>query len=186
MLNPHFTFNALSSIQGLINTDRIDEANIYLEEFSTLLRQTLSKSQQVYTTLDQELEMMRLYIKLEAFRFNFYWEIEVSRELNPSVLEIPTMLLQPLIENAIKHGLSTLGSEGKLHIVCKEGEKKDTFVIMVKDNGTWINSSAMGYGLSLTAERIATINKLKRDEKIDLYFDKSAGTTAILTFYNWL
>ncbi|RYF10058.1 MAG: hypothetical protein EOO42_23130, partial [Flavobacteriales bacterium] len=99
LLNPHFTFNALSSIQGLMNTNRIDEANQYLEEFSSLLRQTLATSQQVYITLDKELEMMRLYIKLEAFRFNFLWDIEIADELNLSGIEIPTLLLQPLIEN---------------------------------------------------------------------------------------
>ena len=159
LLNPHFTFNALSSIQGLMNTDRIDEANLYLQEFSSLLRQTLSKSHQVFNTLDQELDMMRMYMRLEAFRFNFSWGIEIASELNPSVIEIPTLLLQPLIENAIKHGLAKLGEKGRLLIICREGEKKNTFVIVVKDNGSWVNEHNAGYGLSLTEERIAAINK---------------------------
>ena len=186
LLNPHFTFNALSSIQGLINTNRVDEANQYLQEFSSLLRQTLTRSQQVYTTLDQELDIMRLYIKLEAFRFNFFWEIEVSPDLNPSTIEIPTLLLQPLIENAIKHGLSKLGDQGRLRISCTTGQKKDTFVISIKDNGTWINKTDLGYGLALSKERIATINKIKKDQYITLEFDKNMGTNAILTFHNWI
>jgi two-component system LytT family sensor kinase len=186
LLNPHFTFNALSAIQGLMNTNRIDEANLYLQEFSALLRQSLAKSQEVYTTLDQELEMMRLYIKLEAFRFNFAWEIEIAPTLNPSVLEIPTLLLQPLVENAIKHGLSKLGAQGKLQLICSAGQKKDTFVIMVKDNGSWIAQTGSGYGLALTKERIATINKMKKSEHITLDFDQQSGTTAILTFHHWI
>jgi two-component system LytT family sensor kinase len=177
LLNPHFTFNALSSIQGLMNTDRIDEANQYLEEFSSLLRQTLATSQQVFTTLDKELEMMRLYIKLEAFRFNFSWDITknitISDELNLSEIEIPTLLLQPLIENAIKHGIGNLGDQGKLLIACKKVDQKDTFVIMIKDNGLWVgNKNHTGYGLSLTAERIQTINKMKKEQSIILNFNK--------------
>ncbi|TKC09897.1 hypothetical protein FA048_06695 [Pedobacter polaris] len=187
LLNPHFTFNALSSIQGLMNTNRIDEANQYLQEFSSLLRKTLAKSKHIFNSLDQELEMMRMYIRIEAFRFNFSWDIEIAEELNPSVIEIPTLLLQPLIENSIKHGLSGLGEKGQLLIVCKEGQKKGTFVIVVKDNGTWLNkSSEFGYGLSLTEERIKTINSMKKEQNIVLDFNKKDGTEAILTFHNWL
>lgn len=187
LLNPHFTFNALSSIQGLMNTNRIDEANLYLQEFSSLLRKTLTKSQHLYNTLDQELEMMRMYIRLEAFRFDFSWKIEVAKEINPSDIEIPTLLLQPLIENAIKHGISGKRDKGELVIICKEGQKKDTFVIEVKDNGKWIEkNSDSGYGLSLTKERIATINKMRKDRFITLNFTKNEVTTAILTFHNWI
>lgn len=187
LLNPHFTFNALSSIQGLMNTDRIEEANLYLQEFSLLLRKTLAKSKAVFNSLDQELEMMRMYINLEALRFNFSWDIEVAAELNTSDIEIPTLLVQPLIENAIKHGLSRLGDKGQLRIICREGEKKNTFVIVVKDNGTWLDKKTdSGYGLSLTAERILTINKLKDEQAITLDFSKQSGTEAILTFHNWI
>lgn len=186
LLNPHFTFNALSSIQGLMNTNRIDEANLYLQEFSSLLRQTLTKSQQVYSTLDQELKIMRLYIKLEAFRFNFSWEIEVSSDLNTTIIEIPTLLLQPLVENAIKHGLSKMGDQGKLKVSCTVSQKHNTFVIQIQDSGKWLNTTDMGYGLTLTKERIATINQMKKDQYITLEFDKNKGTKAILTFHNWI
>ncbi len=185
LLNPHFTFNALSTIQGLMNTNRIDEANVYLQEFSSLLRQTLAKSQQVFNSLDQELEMMRMYIRLEAFRFNFSWTIEIAEVLNTSVIEIPTLLLQPLIENSIKHGLSGLGDKGQLTIICKEGQKKDTFVVVIKDNGTWVDKPA-GYGISLTKERIRTLNTLRKEQTIVLDYNKQSGTEAILTFHHWI
>lgn len=187
LLNPHFTFNALSTIQGLMNTNRIEEANHYLEEFSSLLRKTLAKSHHIYNSLDQELEMMRMYLNLEALRFNFTWDIAIDEHINPTAIEIPTLLLQPLIENAIKHGLANLGEKGHLVITCSENEKKDTFIISVKDNGTWINKgNRAGYGLSLTAERIHTINQLKTAQTIELTFDRQDGTTAILTFNNWI
>nr|WP_294938269.1 histidine kinase [uncultured Flavobacterium sp.] len=185
LLNPHFTFNALSSIQGLMNTDRVEKANHYLEEFSLLLRKTLAKNKDVFNDLDQELEMMRMYISLEALRFNFSWKIEVSSEIDPSEVEIPTMLLQPIIENAIRHGLSGLGEKGQILVVCKQ--EKDNLIIMVKDNGTWKDKShSSGYGLSLTTERINTINKIKKDQNIILEFNRHSGTEVIFTFHNWL
>lgn len=185
LLNPHFTFNALSSIQGLMNTDRIEKANHYLEEFSSLLRKTLAKNKDVFNDLDQELEMMRMYISLEALRFNFSWKIEVSSEIDPSEIEIPTMLLQPIIENAIRHGLSGLGEQGQLLVICKQ--EKDNLIIVVKDNGTWKDKShSSGYGLSLTTERINTINKMKKDQNIILEYNRHSGTEAIFTFHNWL
>ena len=187
LLNPHFTFNALSTIQGLMNTNRIEEANHYLEEFSSLLRKTLSKSHHIYNNLDQELEMMRMYLDLEALRFNFAWNIEVDERINPSDIEIPTLLLQPIIENAIKHGLSRLGDKGQLLISCKLNGQNNNFIISVKDNGTWVDKNDnAGYGLSLTKERIQTINKLKTGQSIELTFDTQIGTTAILTFRNWI
>lgn len=187
LLNPHFTFNALSSIQGLINTDRIEEANLYLQEFSSLLRATLAKSQHVFNSLDQELEMMRMYIKLEALRFNFTWTIEISDRLHTSEIEIPTLLFQPIIENSVKHGLSRVNDKAHLRIICKEGEEKDTFVIIVKDNGTWNDKiSASGYGLSLTGQRIKAINKMRNEEAIVLHFNTEWGTEAVLTFHNWI
>lgn len=188
LLNPHFTFNALSTIQGLMNTGRIDEANLYLQEFSSLLRKALSKSQQVLNTLDQELDMMRLYIGLEALRFNFSWQIEVADSLHPADIEIPTLLLQPLIENAIKHGVAGTGDKGQLRIICKAGDKKDSLVIIISDNGTWKETrSETGYGLRLTEARIHTANKLfHRTQSISLTFNKQSGTAAVLTFYNWI
>ena len=187
LLNPHFTFNALSTIQGLMNTNRIEEANHYLEEFSSLLRKTLSKSHHIYNNLDQELEMMRMYLNLEALRFNFVWEIIIDEDINPVDIEIPTLLLQPIVENAIKHGLSRLGEEGKLLISCSKEKLNGNFSISIKDNGNWIEKIAgKGYGLSLTEQRISTINQLKAEQTIELTYNKQSGTTAILNFKNWI
>ena len=185
MLNPHFTFNALSTIQGLVNTERIDEANKYLEEFSVLLRKSLSKSKNVFNSLDQELEMMRIYLNIESLRFDFKWEITVPADLPATDIEIPTLLLQPLIENAIKHGVSTLKQKGELRIACTKEE--EDMIILIEDNGTWKDkTSVTGYGLALTRERIETINKMYTDQQIFLSLNINQGTQVILTFKNWI
>jgi two-component system LytT family sensor kinase len=185
MLNPHFTFNAMSSIQGLINTGRIEEANHYLQEFSALLRKTLNKNQNVFNSLDQELEMMRIYLRLEALRFNFTWDIQVDEGLDTTVIDIPTLILQPLVENSIKHNMSRLGNQGQLQIRCQHGPEAGSLLISIKDNGTWQEKST-GYGLSLTEERIQAINRLKQGQSIALTLNKKPGTQAMLTFYRWL
>lgn len=182
MLNPHFTFNALSTVQGLMNTGRIDEANLYLENFGNLLRQSLAKSQTLYHSLDQELEMMRMYLSIESLRFSFEWELDIENHLPLTEIEVPTLLMQPLIENAIKHGLKNV-EKGKIILSCKS--QGDTLIITVQDNGKWA-SNPTGYGLKNTQERIATINKMRNNQPIVLDFDLTYGTAAKLTFFNWL
>ncbi|MBP1164623.1 MULTISPECIES: sensor histidine kinase [Chryseobacterium] len=187
MLNPHFTFNALNSIQGLMNTGRTGEANTYLEEFGMLLRKSLSKNKDLFNSLDQELDMMRIYLRIEALRFDFQWEIIVSDVLHIAEIEIPTLLLQPLVENAVKHGVSSLKEQGQLIITCRE--EKNDLIIMIEDNGAWNSKTFVtGYGLALTHERIHTINTIQKDEQIFLSIDidKGTGTQVILTFKNWL
>lgn len=186
-LNPHFTFNALSTIQGLMNTGRLAEANDYLQDFSSLLRTTLAKSGQVYNSLDQELSMMRTYIRLEALRFNFAWDIQVSDNLDISAIEIPTLLLQPVIENAIRHGLSGLRQNGKLLIKCEEEKKGSSLIIKIEDNGTWLEpNNSTGFGLSLTTQRLTLINRLQHDGEISFNFSTQNGTQAVFAFHNWL
>jgi len=111
----------------------------------------------------------------------------IPDDLNQSAIEIPTLLLQPLVENAIKHGINGLGQDGRLEIICKPGQEKASLIIVVKDNGKWIDKpSDSGYGLVLTRKRISTINKMKEDQDIVLEFHKGPGTEAVLIFYNWL
>lgn len=186
-LNPHFAFNALSSIQGLMNMNQIREANYYLSEFGLLLRQTLERSQQVFTPLSEELEMMKTYIGLEKLRFDFLWKVQLSPTLNTSGIDIPTLLLQPLIENAIKHGISELGNRGRLLIICEEVSEAGSFKIVIKDNGPGSsNLKNEGYGLKLTRSKIEAVNDLHHERKIDLRFHFDKGTEITLTFHHWI
>ncbi len=186
-LNPHFAFNALGSIQGLMNMQQISEANFYLSEFGQLLRKTLEKSQHVFNTLDAELDMMKTYIGLEKLRFDFLWEVQLSQTLDTSAIEIPTLLLQPLIENAIKHGISGMGKDGKLLIICSEISESGSFRIVVKDNGAGFpDQTNEGYGLKLTRSRIKAVNDLHHERKIELLINFKEGTEIILTFHHWI
>ncbi|CAG5003234.1 hypothetical protein DYBT9275_03106 [Dyadobacter sp. CECT 9275] len=184
-LNPHFTFNALSSIQGLINTGRIDEANHYLREFSLLLRKTLERDQHAFNTLDREIQMMQTYIGLEQLRFRFHFEISLSPNLNPSETNIPTLLLQPLLENAIKHGISELGENGLLSV--NFIQETDKLIVVIKDNGKGFDhSSVTGYGLRLTRERILAINGLLGEKKIEFFVNNRIGTEVTILFHHWI
>src|SRR5579859_4612454 len=105
-LNPHFIFNALNSIQGLINKNEIAAANRYLSEFGNLLRDSLATSDKDFTDLNHEIATLETYLNLERLRFGFRYQIDVERNINPSETELPSFLLQPLVENAVKHGIS--------------------------------------------------------------------------------
>ncbi len=107
-MNPHFMFNVLNSVQGLIFSDRKNEASQYLGKFSALMRNILEFSDKSFIPVKQEIEMLRTYIELEAGRFDegeFAFELqdEVSAEIPHA--KVPSMILQPFVENAIKHGL---------------------------------------------------------------------------------
>ena len=184
-LNPHFTFNSLSSIQGLINANQTDKASYYLESFGNLLRKTLERSQHIYNTLDREIDMMKTYLSLEALRFNFQWEITADGNFNPAEIEVPTLLLQPLIENAVKHGISGLGDKGNLSIILSTG--LNDLIIAIKDNGAGFDGTTLqGFGIRLTNDRIKAINKLQKEKSIQLSYEKNAGTLVTLTFKNWI
>jgi len=113
-LNPHFVFNALSSIQGLINKNDISGANSYLSDFAQLLRNSLSNGNREQTPLAEEIKTLETYLKLEQLRFNFGYKININDKINFYETEIPSLLLQPLIENSIKHGIAVLKGEGQI------------------------------------------------------------------------
>jgi hypothetical protein len=169
-MNPHFIFNALNSIQSLINGSQFKEANIYLSKFGVLLRGVLHNSEKVTVTLSDELQSVELYCQLEQLRFGFKFEINTAPEVNGDLIEIPGMIIQPLVENAIVHGLSSKGSDGKLaiHIERQNGN----LCVCVTDNGVGLNSqkvdelSQKGFGLKLVDERIKILNLDGKEAKL--------------------
>lgn len=106
-MNPHFIFNVLNSIQEFIVLNQKDLASDYLATFAELIRSYLYFSNKGKLTLEEEINTLQKYLELEQMRFsqNFEYKISVDSELNPDSIEIPTMLIQPYVENAIKHGL---------------------------------------------------------------------------------
>lgn len=114
-MNPHFIFNALSSIQNLINREANKEANEYLINFSRLLRKVLATSEKKLVPLSDEIEQIQLYLKLEQLRFPFAYSLIMDETIEPDLIEIPGMLIQPFVENAVKHGIAPRGT-GKIEI----------------------------------------------------------------------
>ncbi len=184
-LNPHFIFNALSSIQGLINNNEIDKANIYLSEFGSLMRDTLSGNNTINNTLSAEIKILDRYLQLEQLRFGFNFQINTTNKINGSEIEIPSLLLQPLVENAVKHGVSAMREQGKVDI---NFEKQDSdLVIKITDNGKGFSEeSSNGYGIKLTRERIQLLNQVNKDQPVSFDINSTkSGTTVLLSFKNW-
>jgi ligand-binding sensor domain-containing protein len=134
-MNPHFIFNSLNSIQNFVLKNDVDSANFYLSNFSTLMRKVLDYSQHNFITLYEELEMIRLYLKMEHMRFSrkFDMEIEVDPRIDQHLVKIPPMLLQPYLENAILHGLQLIKHKGRLDVIIED--HGDNMIIYIRDNG---------------------------------------------------
>jgi LytS/YehU family sensor histidine kinase len=135
-MNPHFVFNSLNAIQECIVTGKVDEAYGYLSKFSRLLRLVLEHSDKSVITLQEELEVVGLYISLEKLRFRNEMEytFEVDKSLDEEEICIPPMLIQPHLENAIWHGLRHKEGEKTLKVFIAEKIPGYLFVV-VEDNG---------------------------------------------------
>jgi len=134
-MNPHFIFNTLNSIQYYMYQHDKLAVNNYLTKFSSLMRKTLENSQHTAIPLSDELDALELYLELESLRFKekFDYSIEVDEDIDRLLYKIPTMLLQPYVENAIGHGLINKEGRGKLaiHIALKQ----DYLCFTIEDNG---------------------------------------------------
>ncbi|MFN8207020.1 MAG: tetratricopeptide repeat protein [Bacteroidales bacterium] len=134
-MNPHFIFNSLNSVNSYISRNDERTANKYLTEFARLMRSVMDQSKHDFILLASELEILRLYLFLEHSRFSdkFDYELEIEDEAGIAELEIPPMLIQPYIENAIWHGLRYRESKGKLLV--RMGRAGDVLLVAVEDNG---------------------------------------------------
>jgi two-component system, LytTR family, sensor kinase len=187
LLNPHFTFNALNSIQGLVNKGDLDAANKYLASFGELLRETLKESNAQHLSLHKELENLEIYIGLEQLRHSFIYDLHIDENIDLYSSTIPPFLLQPFVENAIKHGLSKMNGQGKLTL--SFDKKGDNMLVRLTDNGRGFDKKDFkeGYGLSLSKKRIELINDEYGEELIKLQIESTGEGTVILVFFkNWL
>ena len=168
-MNPHFIFNALNSIQSYVMTHDAITANSYLSKFANLIRMFLDSSRSKYISLHEEIKLLNIYIEMESLRFEdkFDYSIIVGPEVN-KYIEIPTMILQPFVENAINHGLRYKRVKGilKIHFYYEN----DFLICKMEDNGVGRkiakeiqSKTRKGYksqGLKITAERLVTYNKI--------------------------
>jgi len=185
-LNPHFVFNALNSIQNLYDENK-SKADKYLVEFAQLLRNTLTWSKKEKTPIVEEKKILETYLNLEQLRFEFKYTIQIDRLINIYETEIPSLLLQPLVENAIKHGIAHLGSKGSILINLDLLDKD--ILITITDNGKGFSQETeTGFGIQLTKDRIAMINKIQPESPIVMDIESQTGNGSIvrITLKNWL
>lgn len=137
-LNPHFVSNAALAIRDFILKSNPTEAAGYLDDFTRLMRSFLEASRSHFVPLSREIDLLRRYVRLERIRFpdTFNFELEVDPDLDPEMEEVPSLLVQPIVENAINHGLVPLGRKGLLRVsfLLAEGED-DVLLIRVSDTG---------------------------------------------------
>lgn len=200
-MNPHFIFNAINSIQNYILKNQSEAAQSYLTKFSRLIRLVLRQSAEKAITLKEEIDTLTLYIELEKLRFKdiFEYRLVIAPILNTQTIFLPTMLIQPYVENAIWHGLMNLKGErrGELHIDIQT--IGDELLISIKDNGIGRERAAafrkeknyVSAGMILTEERLNTlqdifpngnfkikITDLEQGTKVDITLSLSYDYTA--------
>lgn len=142
-MNPHFLFNSLNTIQNYIYKDERKQANYFLGKFSDLMRKILRLSSKEKITLEEEIETLGLYLDLEKMRFQESLEVTliIDEKLDLGSVFIPAMIIQPFIENALKHGLMPLKKNKQLAITFKE-ESPNFLLVTIEDNGVGRKASA--------------------------------------------
>lgn len=191
-MNPHFIFNAMNSIQGFIMENNNEAARKYLNRFSQLMRNILENSKKPVISLKEELNTLNLYLELEKLRFGniFEFDINVDKNIDYEDINIPPMLIQPLLENAIQHGLLPAGKGGLLQLSFDLVNDK-YLKVTVKDNGIGRRKSFeiskkrlnhISTGMKNIQERISLLSKINKGNiqmrVIDLVdkYDNGTGT----------
>jgi hypothetical protein len=192
-MNPHFIFNAINSIQNYVLKKEEQAAYNYLSKFSKLIRMVLNNSEEKTLSLHDELETVKLYIELEQLRFDkkFEFMLEISTDVDPHDVTLPTMLIQPYVENAIWHGLMNLESEQAGILSIKISMSNLLLKIVVEDNGVGREQAGKyrkesvhrPVAMKLTEKRLSVINTMGdySDVKVSVIdlvnpFGKASGT----------
>lgn len=166
-MNPHFMFNSLLAIQNFVFKKEVKEASIYISDFAQLFRLILDNSRSEFIIFEKELETLELYLKLQSLRYEdkFTYEILLDEDIETDILMIPPMLAQPIIENAIEHGIFKKKEKGKIIIKFKKFE--DTICFEVHDDGVGIEATLVdnklrkhkSSALDITKERLKVLAK---------------------------
>lgn len=195
-INPHFIFNTLSTGLYFIKKGMMKEAYSHITTFSDLLRSFLKASRNKYINLEEDIENLENYIRLQLTRFEnrFEYEIEVSPEIDTEITLVPSLLLQPIVENAIHHGLFHKEGRGRLYLGFKKGAHSNELVCIIDDNGIGREQSKLlkeqtttktqSYGTDMVKELINTLNQHEPIFISIEYIDKQppeTGTRVIIT-----
>ena len=169
-MNPHFIYNALNSIQNFIFKNDPEKANYLLSRFSNLMRKSLNLSKLNFIPIEEEIEFLENYLQLEKMRFEDKFDYSITKSENITLNEkIPPLLIQPLIENSIKHAFSSIDKKGLISIRFSKSDSK--LKITVDDNGKGIKGVNIDdyteenpHALYIIRERINIINESNIDK----------------------
>jgi tetratricopeptide (TPR) repeat protein len=195
-MNPHFIFNCLNSINRFILKNESETASDYLTKFSRLIRLILQNSQAKSVCLENELEALRLYLDLEVARFEHHFEYQITcdPDLEIEHLDVPPLIIQPYVENAIWHGLMHKGDKG--HLSIELHQENNTLHCLVTDDGVGRKRAAAlksksasknkSLGMKITAQRLELINALNEKATTVVVTDlvdssgEACGTSVLL------
>jgi len=185
MMNPHFIFNSLGSIQNYLLKNKGSEAVIYLSQFARLIRQNLNAINTPMIILEEEVDRLRNYIELEKKRLEnkFDYSIEIDKTLEEDGVFIPSMIIQPIVENAIWHGIATLEEMGIIKISFQVNKSK-SLKIIIEDNGIGMNKSKeysvksaqhQHLGMQIIQKRLDLLSKKYKTETSINYSECAPG-----------
>jgi hypothetical protein len=194
-MNPHFVFNCMNTIEYYIVSQQSDKASAFLQNFSLLIRNVLENSKEELITLAHDIDTLKLYIELERERadYQFDFAFETDNGLNLNQIQIPPLLLQPFVENAILHGLRHK-TNGKGLLKIKLIAESYDLKVVIEDNGIGrVNAAEINknqarrkqsLGMKVTAERIAALNSNKNEQSAGFEVKDllPSGTRVVLTF----
>lgn len=192
-MKPHFLFNALNNLQGILFTKGVEDANLFLSKFSQLLRSTLEVTRNKITSLDEEIKYIKTYLDFEQLRSNneLFVTYKIEETLDLKRIEIPVMVVQTIIENAIMHGLHP--SKNKKELLIEIYRQDNSLKIIIEDNGVGRSRSISNdeqdhkpLASLIIQERFRILSKLRKKqhtlEIIDLEKDgKPCGTRVVIT-----
>ncbi len=165
-LNPHFIFNALNAIDSYMNEAGVEKASAYLAKFSTLMRSILDNSDKSWISLEEDLALIKLYLDIELLRMDdkLGYGIYVDDNIDPSNVMVPSLFLQPFIENSIEHGISQKPGGGRVSIRIEKEEKE--LICIVEDDGSGFSGDIHegSKGLYIGSSRIDYIDQITNGE----------------------
>jgi sensor histidine kinase YesM len=191
-MNPHFLFNSLNSINNFVLKNDIEKASDYITKFSKLIRVILNSSSSPTSSLTDELNTLALYVKLEQMRVNggFDYIVSVDKNVKLDHIKVPTLFLQPFIENAIWHGIMKKDGDKEIELSIKEDQ--GNILCVIRDNGIGINKARelqisqkkRFFGTETTENRIRVLyqNKSVTIETNDISVGIKTGTQVSITF----
>jgi len=181
-MNPHFIFNALQTVRSHIHEDNLDEARQNLTQFAKLMRTMLEMSRQEKITLEDELEFLQAYVDVEKLchRLPVVFTMEVDASVEPFEIELPPMLVQPVLENAIKYG----GDGNEIQVTMKIQHQHGLLTVSIEDNGTGFGSHApkdKSASLEIIKNRLIHLGK---SGSLEISQSKGGGAIVILKIPN--